>query len=314
MRIVRYSPEYKLSWDALVEQSKNGTFLLKRDYMDYHSDRFEDCSLMAFDGSDRLVAVLPACIDGETLYSHRGLTYGGWIMSLRHFDVTTMLATWDAMTRYLKNIGIKTLIYKAIPHIYHSYPAEEDIYALFRFGAVVDASFVSTTIPLDKPLAFNENARRGMKTALKSGVIVEQSDDFDSFWSVLTQLLNDKYETKPVHTLQEIKLLYSRFPDNIKLYLAKKDGAVVAGTVMYYSDTVAHAQYIAASPNGKELKALPLLFDYIMKNECGECRYFDFGTSNEDGGRYLNEGLVRQKCGMGGRAIAYNVYRVDILN
>ncbi len=311
MRIERYTSDKKELWDSFVEESKNGTFLFKRGYMDYHSDRFDDFSLMAYNEKGRPVALLPACKDGDTVYSHRGLTYGGWIMSLRHFDVTDMLAVWDGMKKYFVAVGVKHLEYKAVPHIYHCYPSEEDVYALFRNQARISASFVSTAIPLDDPLGFNENARRGMKCAKQAGVIVEETDDYAGFWSVLSQLLKERYGTQPVHTLQEIELLHSRFPENIKLYVAKKDSRILAGTVMYYSATVAHAQYIAASEDGKRVKALPLLFDYVMRNECNGFRYFDFGTSNEDGGNYLNEGLVRQKCGMGGRAVAYNIYRVD---
>ena len=38
--ITRYSAENKERWDRFVRLSKNGTFLLQRDYMDYHADRF----------------------------------------------------------------------------------------------------------------------------------------------------------------------------------------------------------------------------------------------------------------------------------
>ena len=125
-------------------------------------------------------------------------------------------------------------------------------------------------------------------------------------------MLREQHNTTPVHSLEEIKLLHSRFPNNIKLYVATHNGEVVAGTVMFFTHTVAHAQYIAASPLGKELKALPLVFDHIINHECGDCHWFDFGTSNEDGGMYLNEGLITQKCGMGGRGIAYNIYELNI--
>lgn len=311
MRVERYTPDKKELWDSFVDESKNGTFLFKRGYMDYHSDRFDDFSLMAYNDKGRLVALLPACKDGDRVYSHRGLTYGGWVMPLKHFDVTDMLAVWDEMAGFLASKGVKHLEYKAIPHIYHRYPSEEDIYALFRNRGQLVASYVSTTIPLGEPMGFNENARRGMKCAMQAGVTVEESDDYAGFWAVLAGLLKERYGTSPVHTLQEMELLHGRFPENIKLYVAKKAGAVIAGTVMYYSGTVAHAQYIAASEEGKRVKALPLLFDYVIRTGCDGFRYFDFGTSNEDGGNYLNEGLVRQKCGMGGRAVAYNIYRVD---
>ncbi|MGG6545868.1 UNVERIFIED_CONTAM: GNAT family N-acetyltransferase, partial [Prevotella sp. 15_C9] len=42
--IIRYSAGDKERWDRFVRRSKNGTFLMQRDYMDYHADRFQDCS------------------------------------------------------------------------------------------------------------------------------------------------------------------------------------------------------------------------------------------------------------------------------
>lgn len=313
MKIVRYTSEDKSRWDSFVSESKNATFLHLRDYMDYHSDRFVDFSLMCVDDNNNIVALLPANRVDNTLYSHQGLTYGGWITPTKGFTATTMLDVWQLMTTYLASCGIERLIYKAIPHIYHRYPAEEDIYAIFRAGGVFHSSLISTTLPLDNTrLRFNENARRSMKTAQANGITVEQSNDFEAYWKMLSEMLHEQYNTTPVHSLDEIKLLQSRFPENIKLYIARHNDEVVAGAVIFFTHTVAHAQYIAASAKGKQLKALPLLFDHIITHECGNCRYFDFGTSNEDGGQYLNEGLITQKTGMGGRGITYNTFEIEI--
>ena len=38
--IRRYSPEDADLWNRFVNDSRQGTFLLRRDYMDYHSNRF----------------------------------------------------------------------------------------------------------------------------------------------------------------------------------------------------------------------------------------------------------------------------------
>ena len=46
--IQRYTSDKQAEWDAFIAQSKNGTFLMQRGYMDYHSDRFVDCSLMFY--------------------------------------------------------------------------------------------------------------------------------------------------------------------------------------------------------------------------------------------------------------------------
>ncbi len=312
IEILRYDGSMKGQWDEMVRNSRNGTFLHERGYMDYHSDRFVDCSLVALrDG--KMCGLLPANIDGETLWSHRGLTYGGWILPLKHFDTTVMVEVMDAAIRWMRDNGIKRLVYKAIPHIYHRYPCEEDLYALFRHRAVLIETNISTTIDLSSPLPLDRGNKSGANSARKAGIQTGQSDDWEGYWRLLSSLLDERYSTRPVHTLDEIKLLHSRFADNVKLYTATLDGELLAGVVMYYSRPVAHCQYIGASPQGKEGKALTLLFDWLIKEstEAGY-RYFDFGISNEDHGRYLNEGLVRQKCRLGGRGIAYHVLEVNL--
>ena len=311
--IEKYRPSDKSEWDEVVRQSRNGTFLHMRDYMDYHSDRFYDFSIVARHEA-KIIAVIPACREGDTIYSHKGLTYGGWILPRLHFDVTVMLEIWNGLLEFLHENGITHVIYKPVPHIYHNYPAEEDLYAIFRSDAQLIESNISTTIDLDDPIPFDRGNRGNVNVARKNGVEVNQSDDWDGYWYVLSGLLQEKYGTLPVHSIDEIKLLHSRFPENIRLYTATRDGDLLAGVVMYYSgEEVAHCQYIASTAKGRNVKALTLLFDFLIKEASDEgFRFFDFGISNEDHGKYLNEGLVRQKSRMGGRGIVYNTYKIDL--
>ena len=312
MEIIRYEPSMASSWNELARQSRNGTFLHQREYMDYHSDRFEDCSLVAVrDGKP--CALLPACIEGDTLWSHRGLTYGGWLVPLKHFDATVMIEAMDAACDWMNAQGIKRLVYKPVPHIYHRYPCEEDLYALFRHQARLIETNISTTIDLTCPLPLDRGNKSGANAARKAGIQVGPNEDWQGFWHLLSTLLGSRYDTRPVHTLDEILLLQRRFPENIRLYGATLDGELLAGVVMYYSHPVAHCQYIGSSPTGKESKALTLLFAHLIEESARQgYRYFDFGISNEDHGRYLNEGLVRQKSRLGGRGIVYNAFEITL--
>lgn len=306
----RYCPALSGEWDHAVGNSRNGTFMHLRPYMDYHADRFDDFSLIARDARGRIVAVLPAERTGGTLRSHGGLTYGGWLMSDRA-DMNTMTEVWNTALEFLADNGIGELIYKPVPHIYHRYPAEEDLYCLFRSNAVADAVQVSSAIDLNAPVGFDTNSRRNLRRALKTGLTVSRSADFASFMQILTQVLAERHGTQPVHSLAEIELLASRFPDNIALYGVFDSDRMVAGTIIYLTHTVAHAQYIASGIEGRANGALALLFNYLIKLYAGRVRYFDFGISCEEGGRVLNTGLVRQKNGFGARAVTYNSFRLS---
>jgi len=297
-------------WDTIARQSRNGTFLHQRGYMDYHRDRFEDCSLIA-QRDGKPIALLPACIEDSTLWSHRGLTYGGWLVPYKHFDATVMVEVMDAAVEWMRVNGINRLVYKPVPHIYHRYPCEEDLYALFRHRASLIETNISTTIDLTCPLPLDRGNKSGANAARKAGIQVGPSDDWQGYWQLLSSLLDERYDTRPVHTLEEMRLLHGRFPGNIVLHTATLDGELLAGVVMYLSHPVAHCQYIGASPRGKESKALALLFRHLIEESTRQgFRYFDFGISNEDHGRYLNEGLVQQKSRLGGRGIVYNTFEI----
>lgn len=307
-----YSPSKAAEWDALVDRSRNGTFLHRRAYMDYHSDRFNDNSLIARSGKGHILAALVANRVGDTVYSHSGLTYGGWLLS-DAANAEVMLEVWEKAIEYLKGDGIGRLLYKPVPYIFHRYPADDDIYGLVRSGAEISASMVSSAIDLSHPLPFASTPRWEVNKARRTGLQVAQSNNLATFYSILSSVLERRHNARPVHSLAELELLKSRFPDNIRLFGVFEGNTMIAGTILYITDTVVHAQYIASSPRGFETSALPLLFAELIKKYAdeGARRYFDFGTSNEQGGAVLNTGLLGQKCRFGARAIAFNTFTLS---
>lgn len=308
MEIRRYRREDKELWNFFVSKARNATFLFDRNYMDYHADRFDDNSFM-FYHKGKLKAVLPANVAGDTLYSHQGLTYGGLLLD-KKATVEDVLECFDSLNSWLRENGISKVVYKALPWIYQQYPSEEDLYALtWKCKAQLISRDISSSIVIDNKLKFAESRKSGIRKALSLNIEVGESNDVDGFWHVLEDNLGNRYNAKPVHTANEMKLLMSRFPNNIKLYVAKMNGEIVGGTLIYVTPQVVHTQYISASVEGKKHGALDLLFDYIINKVYANCRYFDFGKSTEQGGAYLNEPLIFQKEGFGGRGVCYDWYQ-----
>lgn len=311
MEIRRYRREDKELWNSFVNKARNATFLFDRNYMDYHADRFDDNSFM-FYHKGKLKAVLPANVAGDTLYSHQGLTYGGLLLD-KKATVEDVLECFDSMNSWLRENGISKVVYKALPWIYQQYPSEEDLYALtWKCKAQLISRNIASTIVIDNKLKFAESRKSGIRKALSLNIEVGESNDVDGFWHVLEDNLGNRYNAKPVHTASEMKLLMSRFPNNIRLYVAKMNGEIVGGTLIYVTPKVVHTQYISASVEGKKHGALDLLFDYIINKVYANCRYFDFGKSTEQGGAYLNEPLIFQKEGFGGRGVCYDWYQWEL--
>lgn len=305
-----YVADNAAAWDGFVRASRNGTFLFERSYMDYHSDRFTDASLM-FHRCGALVALMPASRHGTELVTHGGLTYGGFVVS----DAVTapmMLRLFAAAMPALAERGIETFTYKTIPSIYHRVPAEEDRYALFRLDATLIRRDVLSVIRRGDGLPFQNRRARGARKARKAGYVAGPSNDLAGFWRVLEARLSRRHDTRPVHNLDEIVQLASRFPNNIRLYTAGCNGQVEAGVLMFDTGRVAHAQYIAADDEALAEGALDLLFDWLIIERYRDHPWFDFGISNERQGQFLNFGLVEYKEGFGARTVVHDFYQLRV--
>ena len=301
-------------WDAFVKTSRNGTFLFERAYMDYHSDRFQDHSLV-FLKKNRLFAVLPANEEDGSLITHRGLTFGGFILD-KSARTTDILDLFETTIAYLRSCNFTKFVYKSVPTIYHQLPSEEEEYALWINGARLDVCNISTAIDLRSVMKFpqNTNRARNMRKAMRSGYIISETTEMNDLWQIVEHSLISKYGVTPVHSQFEISLLQSRFPKNIRTFIATLDGKVAGGIVMYETQQVAHSQYAHATPEAKSQGVIDLLYNYLIdyyKNQRPEIRFFDFGISNENKGRYLNANLISYKEDLGGRGITYKTYVID---
>lgn len=303
----------KEDWDRFVDASKNGTFLLKRDYMEYHADRFADHSYVFTDGDDDyLVALLPATRRGDTLSSHAGLTYGGLVMSMRTCGADP-LEMLGLLAEEMRSEGMTKLVYKAVPHIYHSQGAEEDLYALFRSGARLSVRNMATVVNLGNPIPSSRLGKRAEKRQRKGDIRVEEVESSTVFWDIIVEDRRVRHNTRPVHTAAELDYLKGHFPDNIRFYVAKDGGGeVLGGAVIYLDRGVIHLQYAACTQRGKDLYATDVIYHELIFRLLPGNNYFDFGSSNEDAGRYLNEGMVRHKEEFGGRSIVYDIYEMDV--
>ena len=303
----RYTPDKANEWNRFVTASKNGTFLFDRQFMDYHADRFTDCSLM-FYRDNALYALLPANVKDDVLTSHGGLTYGGLVMSCR-CSAKGVQEVFAAMNTYLSDMGVRRVVYKAIPWIYHQLPAEEDLYALTSIShATLIIRDISSAVIGDRPVKFSESRKSGLRKALRMGLTVRESEDFATFWQILNANLTAKYGVRPVHSVSELELLHGHFPQGIRLYMVYDGETPLGGTLLFLTPQVLHTQYISATAEGKAHGAIDLLFNHLINEVYTDYRYIDFGKSTVSDSADLNEQLIFQKEGFGARAVCYDTY------
>ena len=306
IKALSYAPNLKDIWNNFNKNAKNGLFMFDRSYMDYHSDRFKDNSLIFYE-NEKPIALLPCNVSQNALYSHQGLTFGGFIVD-ENMKQGKMLECFEVLKEYMQENCFEKLIYKSTPYIYHKIPAQEDLYALFRNNAELFRVDCSTTIDLQNICKMPKGRKAQISRAKREGVEIFSSEDFEAFVMLLNSVLQKQHGVNAVHSAEELKLLCSRFPQNIKLFVAKISEEIIAAALLFIYDDLVHTQYLAANEKAREIGALDLLIKTLMDEFTKSKKYFDFGISTENGGQFLNQGLISQKEGFGGRSVAHQFW------
>ena len=309
-RVEKYTKENRLAWDTFISGAKNATFLFARDFMEYHSDRFTDYSLLVYK-DDLLYAVLPANIVGDKLYSHKGLTYGSLVLS-KSAKLLYTFEAFKALLAFLDAKAISSLELRNIPTFYNTMPSDELSYFLFKANATLIKRDALMVIDTSTKIKFQKNRREGINKAKRNGLTIAVEHNFEGFWNeILIPNLQQKHGVAPVHSLEEIQLLAAKFPDHIKQVNVYKDNVIVAGTTLFLTKTTIHPQYVSGNSDKNAFGSLDLAYDYIINHFDSSKRYFDFNISSEENGTALNSGLIFWKESCGARTYVADNYLID---
>ncbi|MDB9828677.1 GNAT family N-acetyltransferase [Flavobacteriaceae bacterium] len=309
-RVEKYTKENHLAWDTFISGAKNATFLFARDFMEYHSDRFTDYSLLVYK-DDMLYAVLPANIVGDKLYSHKGLTYGSLVLS-KSAKLLYTFEAFKALLAFLDAKAISSLELRNIPTFYNTMPSDELSYFLFKANATLIKRDALMVIDTSTKIKFQKNRREGINKAKRNGLTIAVEHNFEGFWNeILIPNLQKKHGVAPVHSLEEIQLLAAKFPDHIKQVNVYKDNVIVAGTTLFLTKTTIHPQYVSGNSDKNAFGSLDLAYDYIINHFDSSKRYFDFNISSEQDGAVLNSGLIFWKESCGARTYVADNYLID---
>lgn len=310
--VVRYSETYKEKWDKFVlTNSVNGSFLQSRAFLEYHKDRFLDHSLLFLRGGN-IIAVCPACEineDGKkSFYSHLGSTFGGIVLGKEYYGITNAMGCVEALDEYLKNNGFNFVLVKCQNEIFSTENCNVLDYMFYRNGYsnYDELSFAVDFSNLkdgDVVMNFKSKTRNLYRTSLKNNLELRDlstKEEIDDFYKILCKSL-EKYETKPVHSLDELyELYFDRLPSYIRFYGVYSEGKMISGSMVFILNNVFHTQYLAADPECLYLKPMDFMDgSLIIKAHEEGFKYFSFGISTEDHGHYLNENLAKFKEGFG---------------
>jgi len=312
-RVIPYDSSKKEEWNTFIQKAKNATFLFQRDFMEYHSDRFKDFSLMVYQ-KENLLAVLPANRVENNVFSHQGLSYGGLVLK-KDIGFEEVTESFKAVLQFLEEEGVELLHLKLLPKIYHLLPADEMDYLLFKLKAKLTRRDISSVIAFDNRLEIkSSNRKRGVKRAERAGLEIREENDLSSFWNeILTPNLQASFNINPVHSASEIQNLKDVFPEEILQFNVYQKDKILAGTTLFVTANVVHVQYISSDEKGRNSGALDYLYSYLLDYFSSK-KYFSFGISNEAQGENVNRGLLNWKESFGARTVIHSFYKISTKN
>ncbi|MBL4625328.1 MAG: GNAT family N-acetyltransferase [Flavobacteriales bacterium] len=306
--IVSYNDNLKNDWDEFVKEADNNGFLFYRNFMEYHSDRFLDCSVLLYD-NEKLVGLFPANKKNSTVYSHQGLTYGGVLLKERNKE-RKILECFSTLLSYYKDQGIDELIYKPIPNYTAKTTCDFEHFVLNLLEAELVKVDTAYVINFSNEISFQQRRKRSYKKGIKNNTVIAEDNEFNLFWNqILIPNLKGKHDAAPVHSIEEINLLQQNFPENIKQINAYINDEIVAGVTLFYFDRTVHCQYISSNDMGRNTGAIDYLFYYLIDSLKDQTQYFSLGTANNLG-HDLNIGLGEWKSGWGAEIHANFHYKL----
>ncbi len=295
MNIINYSAAYRDTWNAFIEKSINGTFLFHRDFMEYHSDRFTDASLLVFDNG-QLVCCVPASTSQSTFYSHQGLTYGGFVLLESTLNVERII---QVVLEHLYAQDYSKIVFNMQLSFYNMFASStKDV--LEKNGFAISRELCNMQSRLDQPVKISSKKSAGYRNGKFDDLTLKIEQNYDGFWNeVLIPQLIARHNATPVHTLAEIYLLASRFPKNIMQYNVYRGKELLAGATFFLHNNIAKSQYAAIAPAGMVVSAMDFLYIEAMQ-ELTDTGYtiLDYGPVNERDGS-INRGVQRFKEELG---------------
>ncbi|MDR7210058.1 FemAB family protein [Flavobacterium piscis] len=310
--VKKYTRNNYAIWNDFISEAKNATFLFHRDFMEYHKDRFEDYSLMVFDG-EKLVAVLPANIVENRVYSHQGLTYGGLVYR-SGINAEKVELILDDILFFLKENSIVIFYYRPVPNFYLFGGNNEVDFFLIKRGAVLERKEMNLAVNLVSPLHISKSKLKHFRRIENFDLELVEEQNFHPFWeTVLEPRLLEKHNARPVHTKEEITILKHVFPENIKQFSIYYDNIIIAGITIFKTEKIVKSQYGATTKKGEELRALDFLFIKLIEKYKSEDKYFfDMGIVGDNNEKGYNAGLLKQKEELGCSVYNQDFYKINI--
>jgi hypothetical protein len=311
-----FRPEDTAAWKAFLRDSNNGTLFHDLDFLAYHpAGKYNFHHLLAFRGA-RIEAVIPGALSADGIFvSMAGASIGGPAVK-RSLPAEACVHLVEALQLYCSSAGWRGIEITLPPPIYNDEPDQIIEFALHVRGFQLVHRSMPLLIPLDSEKSnhyeriFRERQRRYVRACRRKGVAVTESgiDALGGFLELLEET-HARLKALPTHTPDEIRSLFDRVPDHLRIWSARLDGIVIASLLLFILNrNVCVTFYLCDRASHRADHGATVLLAEVI-DALGErgYRYLDMGPSAST--VHFNHGVVGFKESLGARAFCRDRWR-----
>ena len=277
-------------------------FLVYNDIFEKHRNWYHLKAKAA--DKNRIDALITGCVEeingDKTFVSCSGASFGGFNW-MDKFDLINYSEGIKSFKTFLQKNSFKRCILRNQPDIYEINYDQEFEYALLKEG-FTNTNYSITNIVQLNLFEYSKLAnplKRTIRNCEKQIQFIELKGNMDQkywndFYSVLEKNRALK-NTKPTHTLDELKYLKSNLKEKIQLFSVEIDSVIIGICVLFIvRPDVTLNFYLATDDKYKKYRAADfLLYKSIEWSKHNGFRLYDIGTSDANGN--LIEGLFNFK-------------------
>ena len=283
--ITKYNEMLFDEWEQFISDSNNGTIFQKQAFLQYHINRsFVDGSLIIKKKSV-IVAVMPAAIKDNILYSHPGSSYGGIVLS-PNLDFKMIDEILKVIDEYCIAQKYRALFLINSPSIYLKNADQSLDYLLQWNGFKQTELYISHAVDMSQTSdilsLLTKRKRRYINNNPKlNSLTFKEESSLEEFYDILVAS-KKKYNTNPTHSLDELIKLKDMFPQNIKLLVTRNDNKIIGGSLIFFTNhNVALVFYNTILEQYRESQiAMLQLYKCMEISKKYNLHWIDFGVSH----------------------------------
>ena len=189
-------------------------------------------------------------------------------------------------------------------------------YCLYSKGFNNIEYYISSFVNLENDLIsqMHDRKKRYIKK-MQGEVEIQESDDLESFYPIL---INNKlkHKAKPTHTLEELKILMNRFPNQIKLLVSSKDQKIIGGALNFITnDNTCILFYNMIDYDYQHLQIASIqIYESLKWAKNNSLKFLDIGVSQiyKEDKIIPHESLINFKEQFGAQAMIRKVMKLEL--